>query len=95
MTNTTSSRVPVAGLLILVLLAAQAAYAVAAEPPENPCERDPESQACRMTDAVQPFEDYHKRVRSAEMVTPLGSDVFGDSTSLYNGSTGFTVVDID
>jgi RHS repeat-associated protein len=66
-------------------------------PPPDPCTLDPDSAECgaRGGSGVQVYEEYHKRLRSNEMVTPLGSDVFGDNVSLYNGSTEFRVVDID
>ncbi|WP_408951636.1 RHS repeat domain-containing protein [Lysobacter sp. Hz 25] len=44
---------------------------------------------------VAPLEEYSKRVRSAEMVSPLQSDLMGESVSLYNGSTEFVATDID
>jgi len=44
---------------------------------------------------IRPYEDFDKRVRSAEMVTPLSSAVFGDQTGLFTGGTEFSVVDID
>ncbi|WP_337244671.1 hypothetical protein [Luteimonas sp. gir] len=45
--------------------------------------------------AVTPYQEYSKLVNSAEMVAPLGGDIFGDSTSLYNGESEFSAVDID
>lgn len=36
-----------------------------------------------------------KRIRATEMAMPLGGDLFGDKVSLYNGSTVFSVTDID
>lgn len=44
---------------------------------------------------MTPQEDYAKRLRAAELVSPLTSDLFGDSVSLFNGATEFAVVDID
>jgi hypothetical protein len=44
---------------------------------------------------MTPQEDYAKRLRAAELVSPLTSDLFGDSVSLYSGATEFAVVDID
>lgn len=46
-------------------------------------------------DGVEPYEEFGKRLRAAEDVTPLKSDVFGDQVSLYNGATEFDVVDMD
>ncbi len=45
--------------------------------------------------AVAPEEEFGKRLRAAQEVTPLKSDLFGDQVSLYNGATDFNVVDID
>lgn len=39
--------------------------------------------------------EYGKVIQSAEVVGSLGSDLFGDETNLYTGSTEFTVTDID
>jgi len=45
--------------------------------------------------SLAPYEEYGKHLRAAEEVTPLTSTLFGDQTSLYNGSTEFDVTDID
>lgn len=45
--------------------------------------------------AVEPYQEYHKRVESAQTLTALSDDLMGDSVSLYNGATEFSVVDID
>lgn len=47
------------------------------------------------TDGVEPYEEYGKHLRSAQEVSPLTSDLFGDQVSLYNGATEFDVADID
>lgn len=44
---------------------------------------------------LAPYVEHEKRLRAAEMVGPLSSDLFGDNISLYNGSTEFAVTDID
>ncbi|ALN88559.1 RHS Repeat family protein [Lysobacter capsici] len=44
---------------------------------------------------LMPPVEYEKRIRATEMVTALSSGLFGDSVSLYNGSTEFAVTDID
>lgn len=44
---------------------------------------------------LMPPVEYEKRIRATEMVTALSSDLFGDSVSLYNGSTEFAATDID
>jgi hypothetical protein len=46
------------------------------------------------TDGVEPYEEFGKRLRAAEEVTPLKSNLFGDKVSLYNGATEFDVADI-
>lgn len=45
--------------------------------------------------ATNAFADYEKRIRSAEMVSPLKTDLFGDNVSLFNGSTEFSAIDVD
>ena len=45
-------------------------------------------------DKVEPYEEYGKRLRAAQEVTPLKNDAFGDEVSLYNGATTFNNVDI-
>lgn len=44
---------------------------------------------------LMPYQEHEKRIRSAQEVAPLTSELFGDSISLYNGATEFVVVDID
>jgi YD repeat-containing protein len=44
---------------------------------------------------VEAYEEFGKRLRAAQEVTPLTSDLFGDHVSLYNGSVEFAVTDID
>ena len=46
-------------------------------------------------DGVMPYQEYGKRIKGSETVSPLGDDLFGDQMSLYNGGTEFTVTDID
>jgi YD repeat-containing protein len=38
--------------------------------------------------------EYAKRIRSTEVVTPLGDDLFGDSVKLFDGSLTFAATDI-
>ncbi|MCF7223231.1 RHS repeat domain-containing protein [Marilutibacter chinensis] len=45
--------------------------------------------------AIEPYQEYRKRVEAAQNLTALKSDLFGDSVSLYNGKTEFVVTDID
>ncbi|MEY2159389.1 MULTISPECIES: hypothetical protein [unclassified Rhodanobacter] len=44
---------------------------------------------------VEPYEEFGKRLRAAQEVTPLKSDLFGDKLSLYNGASEFDLVDVD
>lgn len=44
---------------------------------------------------ITPYTEYHKRIRTAESVSPLTSELFGESVSLSSGSTEFVVTDID
>ncbi len=44
---------------------------------------------------TQPYEEYDKRTKGAQQVSPLSDGLFGDSVSLYNGSTDFSQTDID
>jgi len=53
------------------------------------------TQALAQQQPILPYQEYDKRIRSAEMAGALKSDLFGDSVSLYNGATDFSVVDID
>lgn len=46
-------------------------------------------------DAIEPHHEYRKRVESAQNITALKGDLFGDSVNLYNGKTEFTATDID
>lgn len=45
--------------------------------------------------ALAPYVEHEKRLRAAQEVAPLKSDLFGDSISLYNGAVEFAVTDID
>lgn len=58
--------------------------------------RPEHSVACERTalNHVRVYEDYDKRLRDGEQVTPLTSSVFGDEVSLNNGATSFSVVDV-
>ena len=44
---------------------------------------------------VDPAEDFAKRLREAQEISPLSSKDFGENVSLYNGATEFKVVDIN
>lgn len=45
--------------------------------------------------AVEPYQEYSKRIQTAQNMTTLKNDLFGESVSLYNGKTDFSVTDID
>ncbi|MBX3711353.1 MAG: RHS repeat protein [Lysobacter sp.] len=47
------------------------------------------------TPTVEPYQEYGKKVKASERVTPLTDQLFGEEVSLYNGATSFSVVDID
>jgi len=40
-------------------------------------------------------EEFTRKIQAACAVAPLGSDLFGDETNWYNGTTSFRVVDVD
>lgn len=44
---------------------------------------------------VEPYVEYRKRVESSQNISPLDNGLFGEQVSLYNGSTTFSVTDID
>lgn len=44
---------------------------------------------------LMPYQEHEKRIRSAQEVAPLTSDLFGDSISPYSGATEFSIVDVD
>lgn len=39
-------------------------------------------------------EEYAKRIKSSENISPLGDDLFGDSIKLFNGTVSFSATDI-
>ena len=41
------------------------------------------------------WESHDKRVTSAQTMTALGNDLFGDNISLQTGALSFTVTDVD
>jgi YD repeat-containing protein len=45
--------------------------------------------------AVEPYQEYNKRIQTAQNMTALKNDLFGESISLYNGKTDFSVSDVD
>jgi len=50
---------------------------------------------CGQASAIEVYQEYRKRIESAQNLTALKNDLFGDSVSLYNGKTDFDVTDID
>lgn len=44
--------------------------------------------------AVEPYQEYRKLIESAQNLTALKDDLFGESVSLYNGKTEFSVTDV-
>jgi hypothetical protein len=44
--------------------------------------------------AVEPYQEYRKLVESAQNLTALKDDLFGESISLYNGKAEFSVTDV-
>lgn len=44
--------------------------------------------------AVQPYQEYRKLIETAQNLTALKDDLFGESVSLYNGQTEFSVTDV-
>jgi RHS repeat-associated protein len=49
------------------------------------------SNAC----AVDYAEEFARKIQAARAIAPLGTDLFGDSTDWYSGTTTFRVVDVD
>ncbi len=45
--------------------------------------------------AVDFAEEFTRKIQSARAIAPLGSDLLGDSTDWYTGTTTFRVVDVD
>jgi len=45
--------------------------------------------------AVDYAEEFTRKIQAARAMTPLGSDLFGDETNWYTGTTTFRVVDVD
>jgi RHS repeat-associated protein len=41
-----------------------------------------------------PDEEYEKKINASQETTPLGSDFTGESVSLYDGSTTFSIIDV-
>jgi RHS repeat-associated protein len=52
------------------------------------------SSANALAQTMEWGEEYAKRSKAAQQISPLGDDAFGDNLSLYNGSVTFTATDI-
>ena len=44
--------------------------------------------------AVDYAEEFTRKIQAARAVAPLGSNLFGDETNWYNGTTTFRIVDV-
>lgn len=54
-----------------------------------------QSLSSTTSEGIAPYLEYRKQVEAAQNISSLSEGTFGDSVSLYNGSTTFTVTDID
>ncbi|WP_367380706.1 RHS repeat protein [Stenotrophomonas cyclobalanopsidis] len=45
--------------------------------------------------AAEPYQEYNKRIETAQSLTALKDGLMGDSISLYNGVTEFSVTDVE
>jgi YD repeat-containing protein len=45
--------------------------------------------------AIEPHNEYRKRVEASQNLSTLKDDLFGENVSLYNGQTSFEATDID
>lgn len=63
------------------------------------CTLEPSANRSTLTsgssDGVAPYVEYRKHIEAAQNLSPLDQTLFGDSVSLYNGNTVFSVTDID
>ncbi len=55
---------------------------------------DPGGPSSGSSVGIAPYQEYRKRIESAQNLAPLEEGLFGDSVNLNNGSTAFTVADI-
>jgi YD repeat-containing protein len=44
---------------------------------------------------MEPYQEYDKKIRSAEQIGPLSDDLFGDQVNVYDQATVFRYADID
>jgi len=50
--------------------------------------------AVALAQGKAPWEEYGKRIKASESVSPLGSNLFGDQVSLSNGALSFSITDV-
>lgn len=65
---------------------------------QEPDGMQPESNgalAALASDAMQPYQEYDKKIKAAELVPALTSDLFGEAVSLYDQTVAFHHVDVD
>lgn len=51
----------------------------------------PLAQGAHAQTALQPYQEYDKKIRASELVSPLKADLFGESISLYDQRTRTTI----
>lgn len=63
----------------------------------SPCpgEDEDDEECVRGGAYAWPYQEYADRLRSAQEVSPLSSELMGESVNLHDGNTSFTSVDID
>ena len=71
-----------------LLLSGSTAHAQTDYPDELPPSRP-------LSTVIDEKYDWAARVDSGRAIAPLGDALFGDATSYYDGSTSFTVTDVD
>lgn len=47
-----------------------------------------------LAEVAQPWQEYNKVIKSAEIIQSEGSNIFGDSVNLYTGATEFMSIDV-
>ncbi len=62
---------------------------------DPPDDDDPRGIVPRPPGESEAYQEFGDRLRSWQQVSPLSSDVFGDSTNLHDGQTTFSNVDVD
>jgi|GEM_PF-303292 len=87
----------VVALTALLVMAPSPSWAqtLGGDEPPQPEEPPPEKPPVRLAGETEPYQEYSQRLRSAQEVSPLSSDVFGEQVNLHDGQTRFANVDID